>query len=68
LQHILPTQIAINIATTEKSENQLQVLDFIEVHRYKTGFGVELGNSQWPNLSNRYSIQHVFWKFQEPAC
>jgi hypothetical protein len=32
LQHILPTQIANNIATTEKSENQLQVLDFIEVH------------------------------------
>jgi hypothetical protein len=45
LQHILPTQIANNIATTEKSENQLQVLDFIEVHRCKTGFGVELGGS-----------------------
>jgi hypothetical protein len=48
LQHILPTQIANNIATTEKSENQLQVLDFIEVHRCKIGFGVELGS---PNES-----------------
>ena len=45
LQQILPTQIANNIATTEKSENQLQVLDFIEVEQSKTQFGVELGNS-----------------------
>jgi hypothetical protein len=45
LQNILPTQIASNIATTEKSENQLQVFDFIEVHRCETGFGVELGST-----------------------
>jgi hypothetical protein len=43
LQQILPTQIANNIATTEKSENHLQVLDFIEVEQSKTEFGVELG-------------------------
>jgi hypothetical protein len=52
LQHILPTQIANNIATTEKSENQLQVLDFIEVHRCKTGFGVELGCPSLPYQSD----------------
>jgi hypothetical protein len=63
LKHILPTQIANNIVTTEKSENQLQVLDFIEVEQSKTQFGVELGRSTLVSLSvhmpwlPNYSVQ-----------
>jgi hypothetical protein len=56
LQYIIPTQIANNIATTEKSENQLQVLDFIEVHRCKTGFGVELGGARFKIKPNEINM------------
>jgi len=65
LQDILPTQIANNIATTEKSENQLQVLDFIEVEQSKTVFGVELGGSIYPQTYRQSSV--LFYKSLTPT-